>query len=437
MGSIHEPAARESGNPSSSPCCAGGARDGGSGAHVDRGPLCPGRAVAGSWQQRECSEYLWGTDFATDFVGWAVGYEGTILKTTDGGHSWLMQDSDTMTNLCGVSSSSASISSTVGFRGTLLRTIDGGVNWLPQSSGATTNLCEVSSIGDTTSWAVGDAGTILKTADGGSHWANKASDTTRNLHAVGLVNDSTGWASGASGTILKTTDGGEKCVQQDSAVTGVLRGIHLMSETTGWMVGDAGTILQTTDGGASWSSQASGTMQSLRAIGFSDAVSGWAVGDGGIRLAYKTSKPKLCLSGADDAWHASSVTLGVNASVDDALTISALQYSTDGGSTSIDVPGSGPNRELTISADGASELGVRLSDSNGRGDDQVGHGQVGAYWAKEPSLTLKTKYLRVNAWDKVQWKCKLARGHYSMKISACDLIGSTQVKDSTARLVVR
>ena len=56
---------------------------------------------------------------------------------------------------------------TVGWVGTILRTDDGGATWVTQASGTTENLWGVSFTDANTGTAVGGDGTILRTTTGG------------------------------------------------------------------------------------------------------------------------------------------------------------------------------------------------------------------------------------------------------------------------------
>src|SRR5258708_17576822 len=62
----------------------------------------------------------------------AVGEFGTILRTTDGGVTWILQSSGTTNSLYGVSFADANTGTVVGRSGTILRTIDGGSTWTTQ-----------------------------------------------------------------------------------------------------------------------------------------------------------------------------------------------------------------------------------------------------------------------------------------------------------------
>ena len=96
----------------------------------------------------------------------------------------------------------------VGTSGIILRTTDGGSTWVSQNSGTTNQLNEVVFTDANTGTAVGEGGTVLRTTDGGNEWNDQASGTTNLLFGLSFVDANTGAAVGAEGKILKTTDGG-------------------------------------------------------------------------------------------------------------------------------------------------------------------------------------------------------------------------------------
>jgi len=97
----------------------------------------------------------------------------------------------------------------VGDSGTIIRSIDGGVTWIAQSTGTTDNLGGISLTDANTGTVVGENGTILRTTDGGLTWTRQSSGTFRDLWAVSFTDADTGTAVGVLGTILRTTTGGE------------------------------------------------------------------------------------------------------------------------------------------------------------------------------------------------------------------------------------
>ena len=73
--------------------------------------------------------HLSGVSFTDANTGTAVGGNGAILRTTDGGITWVSQTSGTTENLNGVSFTDANTGTVVGSGGAILRTTDGGDTW--------------------------------------------------------------------------------------------------------------------------------------------------------------------------------------------------------------------------------------------------------------------------------------------------------------------
>ena len=96
----------------------------------------------------------------------------------------------------------------VGFAGTVIKTTNGGTNWVNQFIGVTNHFMGVSVIDQNTVTVVGDSGIILKTTNGGEHWIVQSNGTTSVLSGVYFVDESNGIAVGTYGTILRTTNGG-------------------------------------------------------------------------------------------------------------------------------------------------------------------------------------------------------------------------------------
>jgi photosystem II stability/assembly factor-like uncharacterized protein len=68
--------------------------------------------------------------------GWAVGLDGTVIATTDGGARWQPQASGTQAWLTSITfTADGQRGWAVGEDGTLIATTDGGARWQPQASG--------------------------------------------------------------------------------------------------------------------------------------------------------------------------------------------------------------------------------------------------------------------------------------------------------------
>ena len=119
---------------------------------------------------------------------------------------WCVQYPPQSTDFYGVSFTDANTGTVVGQSGTILRTTDGGVTWVAQTSGTTAWLIGVSFTDANNGTAVGTFGTIVRTTDGGATWVAQTSGTRNWLIGVSFTDANTGTAVGFEGTILRTTD---------------------------------------------------------------------------------------------------------------------------------------------------------------------------------------------------------------------------------------
>ena len=171
----------------------------------------------------------------------------------------------------------------------LLRTDDGGESWQRKNVPVRVELIHLDFDGDKRGWIVGDRGTVLHTADGGDSWVGQKTGTTATLYHVDFADKEDGWAVGERATVLRTTDGGATWIAVDIAALGgraTLLSVAFAGEEEGWIVGRGGMILRSSDGGRTWVRQESRTTQNLYAlvVGKSRA---WAVGGDGTVLDYE------------------------------------------------------------------------------------------------------------------------------------------------------
>jgi photosystem II stability/assembly factor-like uncharacterized protein len=241
--------------------------------------------------------------FASPRAGWAIGYCGTILATTDGGGNWHRQESGTKVQLWAMHFFNNRQGLVMGDNGVALRTENGGVTWtpvnvagssatqanpasqvnapytakterpaprgsldLPGSSCKTPlptnttapNLISLSFADPTHGWVAGSNGAIYATADGGQTWTPQTSGTTQAFRSISFPTDQLGWAVGNAETIERTSDGGKTWTTHPVTLPAWFPSIAFYSvifptPDNGWIVGASGTVLHTRDGGATWS----------------------------------------------------------------------------------------------------------------------------------------------------------------------------------------
>lgn len=235
-------------------------------------------------------------------TGWAVGSEGAMMKTVNGGATWTSQKSGTAYWLRSVAFTDSSHGWAVGGAGTILVTTDGGSHWKTQSSGTGLQLNSVAFTDRSHGWAVGERGLILATTDGGGHWKVQRrpdngiddrsvlsvsfTDSKHGRAVEQIMHD--GWDYYSCG-ILVTTDGGAHWTTQDVGLYQWLNAVTFTDLSHGWGVGRRSvlfsgslyTIWSTVNGGFTWTSSTAGPAQDLNSVSFADAAHGWAVGDGG------------------------------------------------------------------------------------------------------------------------------------------------------------
>ncbi len=221
-------------------------------------------------------------DFADSLTGTAVGDAGTILRTTDGGQSWLLQHSGTNENLWAVHFTGPLAGTAVGTNGTILSTLDGGESWVARNSGTTGTVRDVSFSDSLTGTAVVDLGGILRTTDGGQSWSPVSVPAIAGILSVFFADALTGTAVGPAGTILRTTDGGSSWALQNSGTAQNLFAVYFPTTNFGIAVGAGGTILRTTDGGETWTALTIGNILPFLGLCFGDSLHGIAVGFPGV-----------------------------------------------------------------------------------------------------------------------------------------------------------
>jgi photosystem II stability/assembly factor-like uncharacterized protein len=172
----------------------------------------------------------------------------------------------------------------VGDNGTILRTTDGGVTWKAQSSGTTNSLWAVTFMDAKTAIVVGNSGTILRSTDTGMTWTPLPTDTRATLWGISFADAKTGIVVGDRGAVLRTVEGGVTWKtlhdNNDGGFLGGLRGIFLTGPNSGTAVGGQG-IWRTTDGGVTWRHQFSPSVGPMYGIAFTDTNTALAVGSGG------------------------------------------------------------------------------------------------------------------------------------------------------------
>ncbi|GBD05227.1 Ycf48-like protein [bacterium HR20] len=307
------------------------------------GALVCGHAVAQVWEEVSLpGQFAQGYYLDVFFLpsnpqyGWACGYNGYVVRTTDGGRTWQgsivpyngrmgghLESVQFLDALNGYTSGPAGVfrstdggvtwvdatppfpsegpwgcyflSATVGVvlgggcagPQNFFRTTNGGQSWtLFQSNQPSSGLTDAILFANGTGYAV-SSGLLWQTTDSGATWSVFASSGpaywNEELTVRGTAflipwagSNCSGQGSGGGGRF--TTDGGQSWRSYSTGVP--MFGAFLHDAQRGWICGFARQVWYTSDGGQNWQYRGCGTRGDLDDIWMIDDTTGFVVGEG-------------------------------------------------------------------------------------------------------------------------------------------------------------
>jgi len=249
-----------------------------------------------SWIEQNIltSEWLRRIVMIDNMTGYIVGRNGTIFKTTNGGINWLSQNSGTNYDISRANFINERNGWVVGttvsdYTGVLLKTTDGGENWNKVSVNGAAGPTDVCFIDSLHGWvaagynSINDLGKIYRTVDGGNTWTVLMGGSQINFRNILFIDSTKGFSFGynapsSSAEIYLTKDGGKNWDIIKEIKHTIFNRIKFINKNKGWLIGDFGIIYGTSDGGDNWEDQFSNTHLNLYGIDFIDENDGWAVG---------------------------------------------------------------------------------------------------------------------------------------------------------------
>lgn len=264
------------------------------------------------------TQTLRGVTFFNVDTGFAVGNNGVILRTFNGGNTWTNVGPPQAMENHNSSRKNSELKSVVvvGDSGTIRRTTTMGEVWNQPIRLTSANLYGVTEDGlnydPNIVYTCGDSGVILKSIDDGVSWTRQFTPVTTQLRSITFFNPDTGIAvgqrlqDGQTGIVLRTLNGGAEWIIIDSGRVSqkseTQRGFEAIALCANYcnhnssrsnkgglaVVGggddDGGRIRRSTDFGLTWTAIPGGTTSSLLSLAVSD--SNWvAIGDNGAILS--------------------------------------------------------------------------------------------------------------------------------------------------------
>jgi len=227
-----------------------------------------------------------------------------VASTSPASLHWQPQVSGVTVRLRGVSAVSARVAWASGAEGTVLRTTDGGETWLrrPVPGEESADFRDIDAFSDLVAFALsigpGEASRIYKTTDGGAHWdlQFKNTDPKGFLDAMTFRDETHGFAFGDSVAgelvVLTTSSGGRswervsgdrlpRALPGEGAFAASGTNIAVVGQSV-WIGTTAGRVLRSTDGARTWTVAstplASGESAGIFSVAFRDARHGVVVG---------------------------------------------------------------------------------------------------------------------------------------------------------------
>lgn len=217
--------------------------------------------------------------FVNDKVGYCSGHEGTILKTVDAGETWSKLNTGITDNLQSIHFINETTGWAVGYpkdrratKTVILKTTDGGKTWVDKgfTLKRVGRFYSVKFANETVGWAVGSYPTLLyKTTDGGDTWQSQ----TQGLDTLGMrkIWETERLKIGRSITYKK---GGR--------VEGArMYYAEVIDEKNIWLGGRDGFLWRTTDGGNTWKYDHFGNINATLDIQFLDKNTAITCGSNG------------------------------------------------------------------------------------------------------------------------------------------------------------
>lgn len=188
----------------------------------------------------------------------AVGDRGHVLLSADQGRTWTQSVVPARAMLTGVSFPDAQHGWAVGHDGVILATTDGGQIWKRQDAGIDleTVYLDVHFRDAANGFAVGAYGRFMVTANGGKTWtAAHPSDDEVHYNRLTAGSDGTLYLAGEGGLLLVSRDGGKKWTRSEVPYDGSFFGALPLDDGRVVIYGLRGHILRSDDRGTEWTEE--------------------------------------------------------------------------------------------------------------------------------------------------------------------------------------
>ena len=180
-----------------------------------------------------------------DNHAWASGRDGGLVHSNDAGVTWSVQNSGSNERLHGIHAMDAMNVIAVGRNGTFLRTTNGGETWIGSTLANGEDLADVIFLQDAsqTGLIAGPPSEILRSIDLGADWAAIDLNDPREIGSLASENGAVVYAVGADAIILRSQDQGATWEQMTTDAIAELGAVDV-KDGVAVAAGANGTILK-------------------------------------------------------------------------------------------------------------------------------------------------------------------------------------------------
>ena len=187
----------------------------------------------------------------------AVGFDGYITKSVDGGNTWEKVSKGPTQSISQIgffNESDGFAVTTSSMLGSLLRSSDGGKTWDYDTTIENGPFYKMQVLGDNSCFLLSTTGQMVKTVDGANTWSvSNVPDVTVRYADMQFADNQTGYMCADSSVLVKSIDGGESWDQIDFTENYHFSNLFFVDANHGWLVDwDGKQILETSDGGINW-----------------------------------------------------------------------------------------------------------------------------------------------------------------------------------------
>jgi len=273
-----------------------------------------------------------------------VGERGHVLLSNDRGAHWQQAAVPTRGTLTAVQVIGDDHAWAVGHDGLILHSDDGGFSWSRQRQSQEPDrpLLDVWFADPRRGIAIGAYGLLLSTENGGrTWWDHLSNDEGAHANAIAEAPDGTLYIAGESGSILRSDDRGLSWQRLPSPYQGSFFGLLALQDSTILVFGLRGHLFRSEDRGISWQRIETGTAATL--------LTGLVRADGSIVIAGLNGALLSSENGGrrfqlQHLSHRRGIAALIELGPDELLAVG------DGGLTRIPAPSSGAKASMTVDA---------------------------------------------------------------------------------------